>query len=107
MAARDIESALLARCSAVARESVQEAQDQREANVFQLAATLVQSHFPAESQSLRQASERYFASHPNERLASAEIVRLKSTRRSSSHRIFSRSVHGHQLGRGGLCDAQE
>ena len=75
MAARDIESALLARCSAVARESVQEAQDQREANVFQLAATLVQSHFPAESQSLRQASERYFASHPNERLASAEIVR--------------------------------
>ena len=37
MTARDVESALLARCSAVAREATQTAQDQKEANVFQLA----------------------------------------------------------------------
>ena len=75
MTSRDVESALLARCSAIAREATQAAQDQREANVFQLAAMVVQSQFPAESKCLTQASERYFASHPNERLASAEVVR--------------------------------
>lgn len=75
MTARDIESALLARCSAVARQVTQAAQDQREANVFQVAAMIVQSQFPAESKCLLQASEGYFASHPNERLASAEVVR--------------------------------
>ncbi|MBV2234582.1 MAG: hypothetical protein KUL75_03445 [Sterolibacterium sp.] len=75
MTAREVESALLARCSAVARETTQVAQDQREANVFQLAAMVVRSQFPAESKCLAQASERYFASHPTEQLASAEIVR--------------------------------
>jgi len=75
MTARDVESALLARCSVVAREATQSAQDQREANVFQLAAMVVQSQFPTESKCLTQASEQYFASHPNERLASAEVVR--------------------------------
>jgi len=66
---------MIARCAVVARESEQAAQDQREANVFQLAAMVVQSQFPNESQRLMQASERYFALHPNERQASAEIVR--------------------------------
>ena len=75
MTAREVESALLARCSAVAREAAQVAQDQREANVFQLAAMVVRSQFPAESKCLAQASERYFASHPAEQLASAEVVR--------------------------------
>lgn len=75
MAARDLESALLARCAAVAREVTPVAQDQREANVFGLAAMLVQSRFPHEAKSLLQASEQYFATHPTERLASAEVVR--------------------------------
>jgi hypothetical protein len=75
MTARDVESALLARCSAVAREATQTAQDQKEANVFQLAAMVVQSQFPTESKCLMQASDRYFAAHPNERLSSAEVVR--------------------------------
>jgi hypothetical protein len=75
MAARDIESALLARCAAVAREAAPVAQDQREANVFGLAAMLVQPRFPGESKSLLRASEQYFATHPTERLASAEVVR--------------------------------
>ena len=74
MSAREVESALLARCSAVARQPTQEARDQREANVFQVAAMLVRAQFPAESKSLAQSSERYFESHPNERLASAEVV---------------------------------
>ena len=75
MSARDAESALLARCSAVAREVAQSAQDQREANVFRLAAMVVQSRFPSESMCLMRASERYFDAHPNERLAPADVVR--------------------------------
>lgn len=75
MTARDTESTLLARCAAVAREAAQSAQDQREANVFRLAAMVVRSRFPGESVCLMQASERYFASHPNQRLAPAEVVR--------------------------------
>lgn len=75
MTAREAESALLARCSVVAREAVQFARDQREANVFRLAAMLVRSRFPSESRCLLQASERYFDLHPSERLAPAEVVR--------------------------------
>lgn len=75
MTARELESTLLARCAAVAGEAAQAAQDQREANVFRLAAMVVQSRFPRESRSLMQASEQYFAAHPNERLAPVEVVR--------------------------------
>ncbi|HWS28317.1 MAG TPA: hypothetical protein VN259_17280 [Xanthomonadales bacterium] len=74
-ASRDVESALLARCSTVARQAVQAALDQREANVFQLAAMVVRSEFPAESKRLMQAGEQYFAAHPDDRLASAEVLR--------------------------------
>ncbi len=75
MTARDAESALLARCAAIARERAQSAQDQREANVFRLAAMVVQFRFPSESKCLMRASEQYFASHPNERLPPADVVR--------------------------------
>lgn len=75
MTARELEAALLTRCTTVAREVAPTAQDQREANVFQLAAIIVRSQFPRESMSLMQASERYFATHPNERLASGDVVR--------------------------------
>lgn len=94
MATRNDESALLARCSAVAREVAQSAQDQREANVFRLAAMVVQSRFPRESMCLMQASERYFDSHPNERLAPADVVRkgwvsnLPRLRDMLSHRLY-------------------
>ena len=96
MTARDAESALLARCSAVARRAAQPAQDQREANVFRLAAMVVQSRFPSESACLMRASERYFASHPNERLAPADVVRkgwvasLPRLRDMLSHRLHGR-----------------
>lgn len=75
MTARDIEAALLTRCTAVAREVAPTAKDQREANVFQLAAMVVRSRFPRESTSLKRASEQYFATHPNERLAPGDVVR--------------------------------
>jgi hypothetical protein len=93
MTARDAESALLARCSAVAREPAQSAQGQREANVFRLAAMVVQSRFPRESKCLMQASEQYFAAHPDERLDPAEVVRkgwvssLPRLRDMLSHRL--------------------
>jgi hypothetical protein len=74
MTAREMESALLDRCAAVARAVAPAAGDQREANVFRLAAMVVQSRFPGESRSLMQASERYFATHPDEKLVPAEVV---------------------------------
>jgi hypothetical protein len=75
MAARDAESALLARCVVVAHEDAQSAQDQREANVFRLAAMVIQSRFPHESLCLMQASERYYAGNPNARLPPADVIR--------------------------------
>lgn len=93
MTARDTESVLLARCAVVAQEATQSAQDQREANVFRLAAMVIRSQFPGESMRLRLASERYFASRPNERLAPADVVRkgwvlsLPRLRDMLSHRL--------------------
>lgn len=75
MTARELEAALLTRCAAVAQEAAPTAQDQREANVFQLAATVIRSRFPRESIGLMQASEQYFAAHPDERLAPGDVVR--------------------------------
>ena len=75
MNARDSESALLACCCVAASEDAPFAQDQREANVFRLAAMLVQFRFPGESKSLLRASEQYFAAHPNERLAPEDVAR--------------------------------
>ncbi|MBI4742523.1 MAG: hypothetical protein HY777_13455 [Betaproteobacteria bacterium] len=75
MTAREVEAALLTRCTVAAREVAPKAQDQREANVFQLAAMVVRSRFPRESACLMLASEQYFATHPSERLAPGDVVR--------------------------------
>jgi hypothetical protein len=75
MTARELEAALLARCTVAARDVATAAQDQREANVFQLAAMVVRSRYPHESTRLTRASEQYFAMHPDERLAAGEVVR--------------------------------
>lgn len=96
MTTRDTEAALLARCSAVARELGQTARNQREANVFRLAAMVVQSRFPGESKQLMAASDRYFDAHPDERLPPEDVVRkgwvasLPRLRDMLSHRL-----HGH------------
>lgn len=75
MTARELESALLTRCTAVAQGVAPTAQDQREANVFRLAAMVVQSQFPHESKRLMQASEQYFSVYPDDRLVSGAVVR--------------------------------
>lgn len=78
MTARELESVLLTRCTAVAQgtaPSAPTAQDQREANVFRLAAVVVQSQFPHESKRLMQASEQYFSVHPDDRLLSGAVVK--------------------------------
>ncbi len=72
---RELEHALLERCTEVGRGDVRGPRDQREANVFRLAATVVQSTFPTESSRLLQASELYFSLHPEERLVSGAVVR--------------------------------
>ena len=75
MSAREFEDALLTRCAVAAREVAPTAQNQLEANVFQLAASVIQSKFPSESTRLMLASEQYFDQHPNEKLTSADVVR--------------------------------
>jgi len=75
MRAREVEDALMKRCASVAREANHVAKDQLEANVFRLAAMVIQSRFPHEAQRLMAASERYFAAHPSEQLASVEVIR--------------------------------
>lgn len=72
---RDAESVLLARCVAVALADSQHARDRREANVFRVAAMVVRSGFPEASRRLMSVSERYFAVHPDQQLAPAEVVR--------------------------------
>lgn len=74
MNSRDVEAALLSRCAEVAQERVLAACDQREANVFWLASMVVKSRFPQESLRLMRVSEQYFAMHPDERVAPAEMV---------------------------------
>ncbi|MEB2347035.1 MAG: hypothetical protein OZ923_00290 [Comamonadaceae bacterium] len=73
-AARDVESALLTRCLAAARDVAAAAEDRREANVFRLAALIVRPRFPSESARLMQASERYLAAHPGDKMAAADVV---------------------------------
>ncbi|VTU26382.1 hypothetical protein [Variovorax sp. PBL-E5] len=96
MTARELEAALLIRCTDVARAVAPTAQDQREANVFQLAATVIRSQFPRESTSLKRASEQYFAAHPDERLASGDVVRNGWVASLSRLRdMLSQQLNGH------------
>jgi hypothetical protein len=75
MNSRDLEDSQLERCVAAARGATGVARDQQDANVFLVAAKVLQSRYVAESGQLRVASERYFDRHPAERLTSAEVVR--------------------------------
>lgn len=96
MTARDAEFELLSRCAAVARKTALTARDQREANVFRLAAMVVQSRYPRESESLMRASEHYFAAHPDERLAPVEVVRNGWVSNLPRLRdMLSRQLHEH------------
>jgi hypothetical protein len=75
MTARDDERDVLARCAAASRGDVTAAIDQREANVFRLAAMVLQSRLPVESVRLMHASEQYFRLYPTDKVSSADVVR--------------------------------
>ena len=75
MTARDFEALQLDRCATAARDTSLCAADQREANVFMLAASVMSSRFPQECESLWQACERYFSAHPGEQLEPDEVLR--------------------------------
>ncbi|GAB7541140.1 hypothetical protein [Cupriavidus sp. D39] len=75
MTSRDDERNVLGRCAAAARGDVTAAFDQREANVFRLAAMVLQSRLPVESGRLMHASDQYFRLHPTDKVSSAEVVR--------------------------------
>jgi hypothetical protein len=74
MSARENEERLLDRCLLASRDDFAHAADQREANVFCLAATVLRSQHPNEAHCLSQAGERYFAEHPQDRLASSLVL---------------------------------
>jgi len=75
MSAREVEAAMLSRCAAAARDSELVARDQKEANVFRLAAMVVRCDCPTASTGLMRASDKYFARHPDDRLAAVDVVR--------------------------------
>jgi hypothetical protein len=75
LSARDLEEALVARCAEAAEGMLATAADQREANVFRLAAMIVGPRHEAQAQALSGASEEYFRAHPDERLDTTEVLR--------------------------------
>jgi hypothetical protein len=66
---------MLSHCAKAARSLTAIAHDQHEANVFRIAAMVLQSRFPTEASRLMQISEAYFLQHPANKLPAAEVVR--------------------------------
>lgn len=66
---------MMARCAAVAEGADAVARDQREANVFRLAAMIVLHKFPVASKNLMAAGMAYLAAHPGEQLEAGDLVR--------------------------------
>ncbi|MEN9867226.1 MAG: hypothetical protein RL748_2816 [Pseudomonadota bacterium] len=75
MTAREIEAELLTRCAAVGRGQDASAQDQREANVFRLAALILRWRFPQEASQWFRISDAYFSQYPEQCLEPGEVVR--------------------------------
>lgn len=77
MNARERESAMLDRCLEVSRSIAAplRAENGREANVFRVAAMVIQSRFPVESQALMDCAIRHFESHPEDLRPAADVVR--------------------------------
>lgn len=68
---------MLKRCLSVARAEggSPNAENGREANVFRVAAMVIQSRFPAESQVLMDCATRHFEMHPEDLQPAADVVR--------------------------------
>lgn len=71
---RDREEAMLRRCAAAARTTGGAPADAMEANVFRVAAMVMQSRHPTEATRLRGLADRYFASHPKDLMPVARVV---------------------------------
>jgi hypothetical protein len=77
MDAREREASMLERCTAVARASraAEQARNGSEANVFRVAAMVIQSRFPAESEALMDCAKRFFTAYPDDLRPAADVVR--------------------------------
>lgn len=74
---RDREETMLNRCARVARSKhvAIDAESGREANVFRVAAMVIQSRFPAESQALMDCATRHFEMHLEDLRPAADVVK--------------------------------
>lgn len=74
---REREDAILNRCVEIARSNGAslDARNGPEANVFRVAAMVIQSRFPIESQALMDCALRYFERHPEDLRPAADVVR--------------------------------
>lgn len=74
---RDREAMMLDRCVAIARasEELLDAVSGAEANVFRVAAMVIQSRFPSESKALMACANRYFTAHPGHLTPVVDVVR--------------------------------
>jgi hypothetical protein len=94
---REQEMLMLGRCVEAARYALP-AMNARDANVFRLAAMVLESRHPGQSLRLMTASESYLRSHPAEKVASVEVVRqgwvasLPRLRDMLSERLKSQGV---------------
>ena len=75
MPARDFEDDLLEKCVAVARGERESATSQIEANVFEVAGSILRSKLPVAAEKLIAAAETYFVNCPDQRLKVVEVVR--------------------------------
>lgn len=92
---RDREAVMLDRCVLAARRVAVpiHAENGREANVFRVAAMVLQSSFPTESKTLMACADRYFAVHPDELtpvvnvIHQGDIISLPRLRDSLTRRL--------------------
>lgn len=77
MDCRDREAMMLDRCVAIARasEELLDAVSGAEANVFRVAAMVIQSRFPSESKALMTCANRHFTAYPADLTPVVDVVR--------------------------------
>jgi hypothetical protein len=75
LTARETENFMLQRCALAARHGLDAPLTQQDANVFRVAAMVLQSRLPRESAQLMRLSNDYFSSHPQALLPAVENVR--------------------------------
>jgi hypothetical protein len=72
---RERESEMLNKCVLVGRGECLAASNSAEANVFRVAAMLLESRFPVEARRLACVCEGYFSADPASKLPAVEVIR--------------------------------